>query len=110
VGLVGVVIASALRWHSWFAVRLDPAAWHDQHRRSWRWILLGDSLFVVILVVFGLLSLLVVQLWPEQLWGLLFLAAAAAVLVSCAVIEPATAQAAFGQGPRAQGSAPRDQA
>jgi hypothetical protein len=67
-------------------------------------------LFVVILVVFGLLSLLVVQLWPEQLWGLLFLAAAAAVLVSCAVIEPATAQAAFGQGPRAQGSAPRDQA
>ena len=92
VGLVGVVIASALRWHLWFAVRLDPAAWHDQHGRSSRWMLAGDALFVAILVAVGLLSLL-----AERLWGILLLAAAAAVLVSFAVIEPATARAAFGQ-------------
>ncbi|HET9360692.1 MAG TPA: serine/threonine-protein kinase, partial [Vicinamibacterales bacterium] len=92
VGLVGVVIASALRWHLWFAVRLDPAAWHDQHGRSRRWILAGDALFVVILVSVGVFSLL-----AERHWGILLLAAAAAVLVSFAVIEPATARAAFGQ-------------
>jgi hypothetical protein len=108
-GLVAVVIASSLRWHLWFAVRLDPAAWHDQHRRSRRWILAGDSLFVVVLVAFGLLSLLAVRLWPEQLWGLLFLGAAAAVVVSRAVIEPATARAAFGPGIRDQGPGTRAQ-
>jgi hypothetical protein len=91
-GLVGVVIASALRWHSWFAVRLDPAAWRDQHGQSSRWILAGDALFVIVLVAFGLLSLL-----AERLWGILLLAAAAAVLVSFAVIEPATARAAKDQ-------------
>jgi predicted Ser/Thr protein kinase len=90
-GLVGVVTASALRWHSWFSVRLNPAAWHDQHGRSRRWILAGDGLFVVILVSVGVLSLL-----ADRLWGILLLAAAAAVLVSFAVIEPATARAAFG--------------
>jgi serine/threonine protein kinase len=94
-GVVGVVTASALRWHSWFAARLDPGAWNDQHRRSSRWILAGDVLFVVILVAVGLLSLL-----ADRLWGILLFAAAAAVLVSFAVIEPATARAAFGQGRR----------
>jgi hypothetical protein len=89
-GLVGVVTASVLRWHSWFSVRLDPADWHDQHGRSRRWILAGDALFVVILVSVGAFSLL-----AERLWGILLLAAAAAVLVSFAIIEPATARAAL---------------
>jgi hypothetical protein len=91
-GLVGVVIANALRWHLWFAVRLDPMAWYDQHGRSSRWVLAGDALFVGTLVAVGLLALL-----AERLWGVLLVAAAAAVLVSFAVIEPATARAAFGR-------------
>jgi hypothetical protein len=106
-GLVGVVIASVLRSHLWFAVRLDPAAWHDQRGRSSRWVLAGDVLFVGILVVVGVLALL-----AGRLLGVLLVASAAAVLVSFAVIEPATARAAFGQdsGPRThnqpRGSAP----
>jgi serine/threonine protein kinase len=110
-GLVGVVIASTLRSHLWFAVRLDPSAWHDQRARSSRWVLAGDVLFVGILVAVGVLALL-----AERLLGVLLVASAAAVLVSFAVIEPATARAAFGQGPgprpqaSAQGPRTKDQA
>jgi serine/threonine protein kinase len=94
-GLVGVVIAGALRLHLWFAVRLDRDEWQPQHRQSARWMLAGDLLFVGTLAMVGILALAM----PEpRLWGVLLVAAAAAVLVSRAVIEPATARAAFGSG------------
>jgi serine/threonine-protein kinase len=93
-GLVGVVVANSLRWHLWFAVRLDPRTWREQQVRSRRWILAGDLVFVGALLTVGILAVLV-----PMSWGVLLVAAAAAVLVSFAVIEPATEQAAFGEPP-----------
>jgi hypothetical protein len=93
-GLIGVVVANALRWHSLFAVHLNRSAWREERARSAPWIRAGDVLFVGALAVVGVLALLV----PKS-WGILLVAAAAAVLVSFAVIEPATTREAFGDPP-----------
>jgi serine/threonine protein kinase len=93
-GLVGVVVANALRWHSLFAVHLNWSAWREERARSARWIRAGDVLFVGALAIVGVLALLV-----SKSSGILLVAAAAAVLVSFAVIEPATTRAAFGETP-----------
>jgi serine/threonine protein kinase len=90
--LASVVIASTLRLHLWFTVRSYPAEWAVQHRQARRWIRAADLTFVAVL---GSLGLLVADPEP-QIAGLLT-AAAAAVLVSSAIIEPATTRAAFGE-------------
>ena len=98
-GLIGVILASALRLHLWFAARIDPSGWREHNRVSGRWRRLGDVLLVLALVVEGL----VVIVRPSSAadgdgsWvGIVLIAAAVAVLVSFAIIEPTTAQTAFG--------------
>jgi hypothetical protein len=78
--LVSAIGASALRLHVWFAVRELPGESLAQRRRVARWIRLADIAFVVALLVAV---------------SVLFLTAAVGALVAFAVIEPATARAAF---------------
>jgi len=93
IGLVAVVIACAVRLHLWFAARLYPDDWPDQHHRSRRWIRAADITFTTTLVAAGL------RAGTAEGPAVLLVAAAAGVAVSFAVIEPATTRAAFGRSP-----------
>jgi hypothetical protein len=89
--VVAVIVAGALRLHLWFAARLYPEEWPAQHSRAGTWIRVADVVFTLTLTAAGVLAML------SGAAGLsvLLLAAAAAVLVSFAIIEPATTRAAF---------------
>ena len=89
-GLVGATAAGAVRLHSWFAADLDRRRWHHEQRRSKPWRLSGDVLMTSVLAVEGIVALL-----SREAWGILLVAASAAVLVAFAVVEPATTRAAF---------------
>jgi hypothetical protein len=92
VGVVAVIVAGALRLHLWFASRLYPAEWPAQHAHAGAWIRAADVVFTLALAGGGVLALVS----EAEGLGVLLLAAAAAVLVSFVVIEPATTRAAFG--------------
>jgi hypothetical protein len=94
--VVAVIVAGALRLHLWFASRLYPAEWPAQHAHAGAWIRAADVAFTLALAGAGFLALVS----NAAALGVLLLAAAAAVLVSFAVIEPATTRAAFGDRPR----------
>jgi serine/threonine-protein kinase len=89
-GLIGATAAGAIRLHSWFAVDLDRARWRREYRQSRPWRLAGDVLMTSVLGLEGLIALL-----AREAWGILLVAASAAVLVAWAVVEPATTRAAF---------------
>jgi hypothetical protein len=89
-GLVGATAAGAIRLHAWFASDLDRARWHREQRQSAPWRLSGDLLMTSVLAVEGVIALL-----AHETWGILLVAASAAVLVAFAVVEPATTRAAF---------------
>jgi serine/threonine protein kinase len=89
-GLVGATAAGAIRLHSWFAADLDRARWRREHRQSTPWRLTGDALVTGVLAAEGIIALL-----ARETWGILLVAASAAVLVAFAVVEPATTRAAF---------------
>jgi hypothetical protein len=94
--VVAVIVAGALRLHRWFASRLYPAEWPAQHAHAGAWIRAADIVFTLALAGGGVLALVS----DGSGLGVLLLAAAAAVLVSFVVIEPATTRAAFGDRPR----------
>ena len=89
-GLVGATAAGAVRLHAWFASDLDRARWRREQRQSAPWRLAGDVLMTSVLAVEGVIALL-----ARETWGMLLVAASAAVLVTWAVVEPATTRAAF---------------
>ena len=89
-GLIGATAAGAVRLHSWFAADLDRARWRREQRQSAPWRLAGDMLVTVVLGAEGIIALL-----SRETWGMLLVAASAAVLVAFAVVEPATTRAAF---------------
>jgi hypothetical protein len=89
--VVAAIVASALRLHLWFAARLYPAEWPAQHSRAGAWIRVADVVFTLTLSAAGVLAMMS----GAAGLGVLLLAAAAAVLVSFAIIEPATTRAAF---------------
>jgi hypothetical protein len=89
-GMVAAIAASTLRLHLWFTVRSYPALWAAQHGRSAFWIRSSDVVFVAILATTGLLVL-----DQEVRATVLLVASAVAVLISFAIIEPATTRAAF---------------
>jgi hypothetical protein len=95
-GVVAVIVAGALRLHLWFASRLYPAEWPAQHAHAGAWIRAADVIFTLTLAGGGFLAMVS----DAAALGVLLLAAAAAVLVSFAIIEPATTRAAFGDQPR----------
>jgi hypothetical protein len=88
--LVGVLVASTLRLHLWFTLRSYPEDWRDQRRRTAPWIRAGDALLVMTLVAAALAIIS-----AHQVVGVFFVGAAVAVLLSFAIIEPATERAAF---------------
>jgi serine/threonine protein kinase len=90
-GLIGATAAGAVRLHSWFAADLDRARWQRERRRSAPWRVAGDALMTLVLGAEGIIALL-----TRETWGILLVAASAAVLIAFAVVEPATTRAAFG--------------
>ena len=89
-GLTAAIAAIALRLHLWFMHRVHRADWPRQHDHVARWIRLSDGVFVAALVAGGLAVVDVNGPMAALLVG-----AAAAVLVSGLVIEPATARTAM---------------
>ena len=75
-GLVGATAAGAVRLHAWFASDLDRARWRREQRQSAPWRLAGDVLMTSVLAVEGVIALL-----AHETWGMLLVAASAAVLV-----------------------------
>ena len=92
VGLASAVAAVILRLHLWFTVRSYPAEWAIQRAHSARWIIAADLIFV------GTLAVAAAAIFEEHAaMAALLIGAAVAVLVSSAIIEPATTRAAFGR-------------
>jgi serine/threonine protein kinase len=87
-GLVGAIVASAVRLNTWFTLTLDLASWQAHEGRTRALRASADVLFAAALAAEGIRSLPV-----DEHWGVFLVAAAAAVLVSFAVVEPATRRA-----------------
>ena len=100
-GLLGATAAGAVRLHSWFASDLDRARWRREQRQSAPWRLAGDVLMTGVLAFEGVIALL-----ARETWGMLLVAASAAVLVAWAVVEPATTRAAFDEDQPASKNSP----
>ena len=91
-GLAASLVASLLRWHLWFALRSYPDQWNVQRRATRPLIAVADITFAVVLLVAAL-----VVLSDYSRVAAVFVGAAVAVVLSFAVIEPATTRAAFGR-------------
>lgn len=89
-GLIGATVAAILRLHLWFTVRSYPSEWPRQRAHSGRWIRLADILFVVVLFAAG-----IGVHETHASAAAVFIGSAVAVLLSFAIIEPATTRAAF---------------
>ena len=89
-GLIAGLVGSLLRLHLWFTVRAYPAEWPAQRREAGRWIAAADITFAGVLVVAALMVLT-----DHSRMAVVFVGAAVAVVLSFAVIEPATTRAAF---------------
>jgi serine/threonine protein kinase len=89
-GLIPGLVASLLRLHLWFTVRSYPDEWPAQRRAAGRWIAAADVTFAGVLVVAALMVLT-----DHSRMAAALVAAAVAVVLSFAVIEPATTRAAF---------------
>jgi hypothetical protein len=89
-GLMASLVASLLRWHLWFAVRSYPSEWGVQRGATRGPILVADIVFAIVLFVAAVLVLA-----DHSRVATLLVGAAVAVVVSFAVIEPATTRAAF---------------
>jgi hypothetical protein len=88
--LAAVLAATTLRLHLWFTVRWYPAEWPAQQRRSRHWMRAADIVFVAtIFMTVGL------TMTAHNHVAVLLVAAAVAVLVSFAIVEPATTRATF---------------
>jgi serine/threonine protein kinase len=95
VGLSAAMVAAVLRLHLWFLVRLDAAEWRRSPSR--RLIRAGDGIFVTALLLGGIA---IPALTTNNVLGLVLIASAVAVFLAFAIIEPATARAAFGEDAR----------
>jgi serine/threonine protein kinase len=90
VALIAALVSATLRWHLWFTLRSYPEEWRAQATRLTRWVRAADALFVIALLV---TALLVYD--PHEAMAIVLVAAAVAITLSLAVIEPATTHAAF---------------
>ncbi len=93
-GLVAGLVATVLRWHLWFAVSSYPEQWAAQRRATVRPIAVADMAFAAVLLVAAL-----IVLSDHSRVAVVLVGAAVAVVLSFAVIEPATTRAAFGRWP-----------
>jgi hypothetical protein len=93
-GVVSAITATAVRLHLLFVIRWYPREWSRQRAHTRLWLRLADGTFAAILVSAGLAFVT-----SDAMLGLSLVAAAAAVLVAFAVVEPATTRAAFDDPP-----------
>ncbi|MEO8481164.1 MAG: serine/threonine-protein kinase [Acidobacteriota bacterium] len=91
VALVAVVVSGALRLHGWFGARQYHDAWRTQRARGRVVVVTADLIFAATLLGAGVRTLGV-----DDRPASLLVAAAASVVVSLIVVEPATTRAAFG--------------
>ncbi|HEY7475107.1 MAG TPA: serine/threonine-protein kinase [Vicinamibacterales bacterium] len=92
IGLIAAIVAAVLRLHVWFLVRLDAADLARRRDPARAWIRLADVLFAATLLVGGIA---LPALTASTALGLVLIASAVAIVLSFAIIEPATARAAF---------------
>jgi len=90
--VAAVLAATTLRLHLWFTLRQFPAEWPEQRRSTRPWIFAADGLLVVLMLIAVALIM-----GDHHVVAVLLVASAVAVLVSFAIIEPATTRAAFGR-------------
>jgi serine/threonine protein kinase len=91
-GFVAVLTSVTLRLHSWFTLRSDPAEWSTQLARERWWIAIADVVIIMTLLAAG-----IVNYERSEALGATLIALAVAILISVAVIEPATTRAATRQ-------------
>lgn len=96
--LVAAVVAVMLRLHLWFALRHYPGEWVSDHHVARRLTRLADVVFALALAARGL-----VAVGADDPGATLLVAAAASVMVSFVIIEPATTRA-MGRGRRSHSS------
>ena len=91
-GLISAIVAAVLRLHLWFLDRLDAirSRPHDTPRL---WVRIADVVFAATLLIAGIA---LPGLTTSTALGLVLIASAVAVFLAFAIIEPATASAAFG--------------
>jgi hypothetical protein len=89
--LAVVVAGVSLRWHLWFSSRVYPSELRAQRTRLSRWILALDLGFTFLVGTGGM-----AVSGDHHEVAALCVTAAIASFISCRVIEPATARAAFG--------------
>jgi serine/threonine protein kinase len=106
-GLVAAMVAAVLRLHLWFLVRLDTIDWTRRPDPTRVWLRSADVIFAMVLLIAGIA---VPALTTNNVLGLVLIASAVAVALAFAIIEPATARAAFGDDdrrPKAEGRRPK---
>jgi hypothetical protein len=106
-GLVAAIVAAVLRLHLWFLVRLNTI---DSTRRAGPTrvgLRSADVIFALVLLIAGIA---VPAVTTNNVLGLVLIASAVAIALAFAIIEPATARAAFGEDerrPKAEGQRPK---
>ena len=93
--LAAAIVAVTLRLHLWFTSRSYPAELGWARARATGWMLVSDAIFAIGLVVAGIL---VGDARPVL--AVIEIAVAVGAATAFAVVEPATARAAFGQTDR----------
>ena len=88
--LVIIVVGANIRLHLWFISRTDPSGLIEQRANVAQWVRAADILFAVIMTATGL------AIADDHTgWGALFISFGIGAAVAFAIIEPATARAAF---------------
>jgi tRNA A-37 threonylcarbamoyl transferase component Bud32 len=88
--LVTVIVGANIRLHLWFTSRTYPSQLAEQRANVARWVRGADILFTVSMIATGL------AIADEHTgWGALFISFGIGAAVAFAIIEPATARAAF---------------
>ena len=106
VGLISAIIAAVLRCHLWFLDRLDAIHLRQHPDPTRLWVRIADVVFAATLLTAGVA---LPGLTTSTALGLVLMASAVAVFLAFAIIEPATASAAFGDaaGGQAEGHRPK---
>jgi hypothetical protein len=88
--LVIVIVGANIRLHLWFTSRTYPSELVEQRANVTQWVRAADILFAVIMIATGLAIA-----DSHTGWGALFISFGIGAAVAFAIIEPATARAAF---------------
>ena len=100
VGPISAIEAAVLRLHLWVLVRLAAARVRQHPDPARLWVRFADVVFAATLLIAGIA---LPGLTTSSALGLVLIASAVAVFLAFAIIEPATANAAFGDAAEGAG-------